>query len=55
MIDLASAECIIRAAHRCVEVMAERIAADPNSPLVPELQLIADHAKYIITATERGA
>jgi hypothetical protein len=48
MIDLQSAECIVRAAHRAVEVMAARIAADPASPLVPDLQRIAEMAQHLI-------
>lgn len=53
MIDLNSAECIVRAAHRCVEVLAARIAADPTNPLVTDLQHIADMAQQIINDNER--
>lgn len=53
MIDLASAECIIRAATRCREVMLARIGAEPGSPLIPDFQAIADAAQALITDNER--
>ena len=53
MIDLNSAECIVRAATRCREVMLARIAEDPDSPLIPDLQTIADQATQLINANER--
>lgn len=48
MIDLNSAACIVRAAEVCVAAVLARIAADPDSPLVPDLQILADHAQAII-------
>ena len=53
MIDLESAECIAKAAARCVEVMLARIAEDPSSPLVPDLRVIADQAQQLLTDNER--
>ncbi|MDN4644966.1 hypothetical protein [Arthrobacter sp. PsM3] len=53
MIDLQSAECIVKAATRCREVLLERIAADPTSPIVPDLQIIADAALELSTDNER--
>lgn len=53
MIDLNSAESIIKAATRCLEVVTARIAADPTSPLVPDLHIIADQARALIGDNER--
>lgn len=55
MIDLTSAEHIVRAATRCVEVLAARIAADPSNPIVPDLQHIANMAQQIINDAKEQA
>lgn len=60
MIDPYSAACVARAADKAHEIIADQIAADPTSPIVDELQRIADQAEALsaeyaslITALER--
>lgn len=50
---LASREHIVRAAQLCHDRLTERINQDPDSPLVPDLQIIAEHAEAIITDNEQ--
>lgn len=54
MIDMTAAEHIVRAASRCVQVLTERIQADPTNPIVPDLQHIAAMAQQIINDAKDG-
>lgn len=48
MIDLDSAAAITRAAHFAHSMITAQIAAEPTSPIVAELQRIADMAEQLV-------
>lgn len=47
MIDNASAAAVVKAANRARELLMDRLAADPASPVAEDLRVLADRAAGI--------